>query len=286
VDSAGRALDELDKANKQVMENFGTLSKLLLELAGSYESKAQIEQAIAANKALIEQLKDMPGMEAAVIALENTNRQLGLLLDIMDSLNIEEINALYAYLEELSENIASTKDALNGTKEDIGELQKAFEELAEGIEQAANGADQLHNGTQELEKQVGGMHRGLDDMVKGAQPQMNNAAQLRQAGGTLLEGTSVLFDGLEEYISTIEELSSENAATIRDFTLRKEALEQYALEYNTFSGILEGMQGSVRILAKTPEILIEPLPVSGSNASANGPNFFKRIHEEVKALFD
>jgi putative membrane protein len=117
-----------------------------------------------------------------------------------------------------------------------------------GSQKLTAGADQLASGYQTLSAAI----TKLDTAVATLNTQVS---QMPDGVSKLTDGAMQLSDGLQELndkgISKLEKLMGNDMTGLKD---RVEALRQVGDDYNNYSGIAEGMDGSVQFVFKTASI--------------------------------
>lgn len=163
---------------------------------------------------------------------------------------------------ELSGGIGSLKSGAETLKNGTGELRKGAGELRGGSGDLRKGAGELKDGTNELrdgtEQLVTGtntLNDGAGELRDGIRTLKDGVVTLDEGAGTLDEGVLELLEGLfefdEEGISRLTELFGDD---VQDVVDRLKAVADSGKDYNTFTDLPEGMDGSVKFIIKTEGI--------------------------------
>ncbi|MDE5777285.1 MAG: hypothetical protein K2I10_02060 [Lachnospiraceae bacterium] len=170
--------------------------------------------------------------------------------------------SLKAGNQEMSAGIKGVTDGIAALYSGIQTLSANNETLLSGANQlTAKGLDlttgiaKLDGSTSTLTKSTKELADGANDLSKGVN-QLNNATQKVGSGVNELQHGSVdLLDGMhkfkEEGTGKLQNEYNENIKTVLD---RFQSLTGDTANYKTFSGIAEGMEGSVKFVFQTAEI--------------------------------
>lgn len=172
------------------------------------------------------------------------------------------IQALNAGFDTLTQNNETLR---NGAKQLLANgsvLTTGMKEVNEGAAQLAGGTGTLKSGAKTLSEGVGTLASNNDKINSGAATLSSGAAQLASGSVTLeegmselLAGTDTLKEGLEEYkeegIQKILDLYHDNLEGLGD---RFEAIKKAGQQYQTYSQLGDGMEGSVKFIYKSGEI--------------------------------
>ena len=151
------------------------------------------------------------------------------------------IEGLYSGINKLS---ANNKTLVNGAKtlekngtlltNGIGQLTLGSATLTSSASQLSKGASDLSSGVESLDKATGAVGDGI---------------------GKLSDGSAKLSDGLNEFKTDgTDKLRNEYNENIKTVLDRFDSLTGKAGQYNTFSGLADGMDGTVKFIFKTAEI--------------------------------
>ena len=157
---------------------------------------------------------------------------------------------------ELDQNMPSLKSGADALGNGIKKVAAAISKIAGGSKTLSTGADTLKQGTSALDAGAGQLQAGLGTLDENSSQLTDGTAALKDGTGKLVEGSSKLADGMkkfdEEGVGRIVALFNGDLTVLMD---RMEALKDAGDGYNSFSGIADGMDGSVRFVIKSDSIL-------------------------------
>lgn len=197
------------------------------------------------------------------------------------------LNKLPAYQSELESLL---KEDPNDPNKDgkLIQLEKGAQQTAagavllrgnkenEGLYSAAFGINKLNEGLKELNSNNGDLTKGSEDLAKGSKAlsdglntlKANNntlnsgAAQL--AGGSsqlyagtvsLTSGLNTLYYGMNQFKTVgIDKIASVYNNNFKDLANKLNTIKKASADYNNFSGIASGMDGSVNFVIETDSI--------------------------------
>ena len=157
--------------------------------------------------------------------------------------------------QELSSGAGELKQGIDSLNEGAGELDEGAGSLRDGAATLKDGASALHDGTGKLVEGTGTLNDGAGSLKDGAGTLKEGALTLDDGMGELDEGALKLVDGMfrfdEEGISRLTELFGDD---VQDVVDRLEAVARAGKAYNTFAGLPQGMDGSVKFIIKTEAV--------------------------------
>ncbi|MGI6175458.1 MAG: hypothetical protein ACOYJC_04685 [Christensenellales bacterium] len=246
---------------------------------------------------LIQQDYDTSLLDAQMKANEKAIQALEALGDTQLELAIEQLKATNELLAELKlfiessqqaddEELSGALDALYGlldyVEEHSEELHEGLENLPGTLQDAQQGVAMLAQATQQLHRQVGGfkqdaqtLSEGVDQMYAGSSELAGYSYQLAGGAHTLCWGAGQLEEGLRLFSESLRKTVEENLLDVETLSLRKQLVEEYGKEYVNFSGIAPDMQGEIRLLLRTDELSLPPVPVAAEPQEP--PNLWERI---------
>lgn len=235
------------------------------------EQQAGIEQAIAAALATtVQNQMDTEAVKAQIeqLTTENTNAKMA----------TDEIQALIAQNVEdmvekkIAEAMASDEvqaklqvaaagaQAVIGLKASLDSYNSFYIGLktyTAGVGTAASGADSLLSGLDTLKTGVSELSGGVSQLHDGVKTMKDKAPQLIDGITQLRDGSAQLSDGLtklmEEGIQKIVDLAQND---LTDLTDRISAMVDVSEAYSSFSGLADGMEGSVKFIYKMDSISV------------------------------
>ena len=256
-EEAGEALDDAD----ELAGNMKDLAEASAELA---DGASKLSDALETYEGYLTQYTE--GASAL-------GKGAGELADGIAALK-ENAAALQKGAETLSESLAGLDalweaypldklplDKLEPAARKLG-LLKDRESLAELIGGLRTMTGQLAEGGAQLAEGLGAFSQGLSQLDGGASQLKEAAGQLPQAGEALtggyeaiLEGVREFADGLSEFDEEgIQELSGLAGDDLADLAARLRTLQLADAAYTNYSGLPDGVEGSVRFLIETEEI--------------------------------
>lgn len=208
--------------------------KLELQKAGLEDQKAGLE---AQKDAVLEKL----GMAEGAAQVDET---------VLAGLNE---NA-----KDLNQLTAGAKSLAGGTSE----LYDGASQLADGTAQLSQGAKSLSEGTSSLNAGAKKLQAGASELTENNQAILNGALELAKGSIQITDGTSALSEGASQLADGMEQLNEEGIQKLTDM-IEEEAepllehmdeIRQAADAYKSYSGIADGMDGTVKFLIKTEGI--------------------------------
>lgn len=158
---------------------------------------------------------------------------------------------LSAGTDKLDEGASSLKEGAGKLDEGAKELDDGAGKLQDGTVKLSEGAAKLQDGAGELDDGAIKLRDGADELDEGAAKLQDGATELDDGALELKDGM-IRFD--EEGISKLTELFGDNVQKIID---RIDALKDAGDHYNTFTGLQEGTEGSVKFIYKTNGVKAE-----------------------------
>ena len=138
-----------------------------------------------------------------------------------------------------------------------------------GVASASSGAGQLSSGAGQLSSGAAALNSGAKELTEGAGTLSDGIVTLKDGIDTLADGSDALIDGVsklkdgamqlrdglatfdEEGIQKISDLAGADLDTLVE---RLQAISQVSRNYNSFAGISDDMDGTVKFIIKTAEI--------------------------------
>ena len=262
------------------------LSAVAAQINSANGTNLQIPELTIANYAAtldaIAQQLPTPDLQEKVL---NAKNQLNSYKNFYDGLNAytsgvtsaaSNTAAMNEGAKEVSKGISLLADG--SSKLDAGalQLQDGTNQLVNGTAKLKAGTDTLNNSTGTLVDGINMLADGSDKAYKGSSLISSNLYNLSGGASTLYDGTSELKtgtdkmvdgvsqlsngakqlnDGIDEFCNTINsKLAQFDIAKIQSLISRIKATSQASKDYETFSGIPDGMTGKVKFIFKTEEI--------------------------------
>lgn len=196
-----------------------------------------------------------------------------MLTEISETLNSEtSAQSMAALVKGAGDLAAGTQSVLDGAKElknGAGDLKNGLDSLDSGAGELSSGAGSLKDGAASLKSGTSELKDGTGQLVTGTDALNDGAGELKEGitalkegvvtlddgAGTLDEGALELLEGMfefdEEGISRLTELFGGN---VQDVVDRLKAVADSGKDYNTFTRLPEGMDGSVKFIIKTDAV--------------------------------
>lgn len=175
-------------------------------------------------------------------------------------------------LQQAIDQLSVLKDTLTS----MGTMLGGLGSLSQGIAMYTQGVAALNAGAQEIMKNIPALNTGVNSLVDGAGKLKDGAGELKDGTGELKDGTGKLKDGGKELKDGVEELRDGSKelkdgvvefdeegiqklvdifdGDVQELVDRFEGSKEAAQAYKSFSGIADGMQGSVKFVYKTEAI--------------------------------
>ena len=165
-----------------------------------------------------------------------------------------------------------SKSLADGTKQLAGglssladgakELANGSGSLTDGARQLVDGSDSLTDGTKQLSDGSGKLVEGTKQLVEGSGTLYGGLKTLQDGSGALIDGVSKLKDGSKELSDGIKKFNEEGIQKIIDafdgdlseLVARFKAIMDASRNYNSFAGISDKMDGSVKFIYRTDSI--------------------------------
>lgn len=124
-----------------------------------------------------------------------------------------------------------------------------------GVAQAAAGAGSLKSGTDELRNGIGKLSAGASQLQDGIQTLSSSMPALKDGITQLRDGAEKLSEGLDEFNGkAVQKLVDAVDGDLESLAERLRAMQDISRNYNSFSGISDEMEGSVKFIYRTDGI--------------------------------
>lgn len=266
----------LNAGAKQIFESLLANATSQLQAAGVPVEKLTIENYATTLNNTAAYLEGV-GMASAAQQVKSVKAQL-------DSVNTF-YTGLNAYTQGVDQAAASSDQLVTGATQvatgadqvaaGAGQVSAGANDLATGAAQVATGAGQLATGADTLATGAGQVAAGTNQLVAGAGSLTDGANALNTGAGQLATGMDALMDGIDKLMDGTNQLTdgaltlstaldeidtqindivmeiSDNLASVFEKLNNTLAV---AKEYNTFSGLADGLDGSVKFIYRTASI--------------------------------
>jgi len=226
--------------------------------AGQYEAMAGADPsnpAVAQIEAAVEGQMQSGEIQAAIQTAVEEQKAALIRENIEKPETQELVNAKTAEAEgQLAEGAAkiaglkSQLDSYNTFYQGVIAYTNGVSQASTGSNQLCVGAQQLSSGADTLREGAGTLAAGTEELAQGAAKLIDGVRQLKDGALELKEGMAA-FD--EE---GIQKLTSALDGDFEGAVDRLKAIVEVSKEYQSFAGIADDMEGSVKFIYKTDEI--------------------------------
>ena len=209
-----------------------------------------------------------------LVQLDTTaiNNQIDTAVQTATNKEIETIEGISNSKDGIKENLKTMKtQSETQFDQGISAISNGFDQIIEGTNtlqsavdnKLAKGTSELYNGTESLKQGSSTLKSGSAQIKNGVQTLSNSGLELSEASTMLSEGTEELAKGSSELKKGAESFDREGVSKIADFVIsnvkdvqdRIEKMQELANEYNNFSGIEDGVEGSVKFIMMSDKIV-------------------------------
>ncbi len=218
----------------QVLEGAGIDQNTYDALPAGDATKAVIDQTV-------EEKMQTPEVQAQISALvaRNASGSAAQLAELKSQL--DNYNTFYQGVLAYTAGVASASSGAGQLSSGAGQLSSGAAALNSGAKELTEGAGALSDGIVTLKDGIDTLADGSDALIEGVSKLKDGAMQLRDGLAT--------FD--EEGIRKISDLAGADLDTLVE---RLQAISQVSRNYNSFAGISDDMDGTVKFIIKTAEI--------------------------------
>lgn len=172
---------------------------------------------------------------------------------------------LIGYDKDISAGITDVTGGIAGIYEGINKLSENNNALTTGAETLEKSGSLLTSGIGQLTTSTKSLTTGASDLSKGANTLSTGAASLNTATGKVTDGIGKLSEGSDKLADGMDKFKKEGTDKIRNeyndkvktVLDRFDSLTGEAGQYNSFSGLADGMNGKVKFIFQTEEIKSE-----------------------------
>lgn len=151
---------------------------------------------------------------------------------------------LHKGASDLSDGLNTLDGGIGQLKEKAGSLATGAEQLKSGTDQLASGASTLVSNNEKLNDGAGTLSDGTDAIIDGV--------------GELSDGAHKLADGITEFSEEgIDEIINSYNGDIEPLVDRIQAVVDAGADYQTYTDIADGVNGSVKFIIKTDAVKAE-----------------------------
>lgn len=153
-------------------------------------------------------------------------------------------STLHKGASDLSDGLNTLDGGIGQLKEKAGSLSTGADQLKSGTDQLATGASTLVSNNQKLNDGAGTLSDGTDAIIDGV--------------GELSDGAHKLADGITEFSEDgIDEIINSYNGDIEPLVDRIQAVLDASADYQTYTDIADGVNGSVKFIIKTDAVKAE-----------------------------
>ena len=153
-------------------------------------------------------------------------------------------STLHKGAADLSDGLNTLDGGIGQLKEKAGSLSTGADQLKSGTDQLATGASTLVSNNQKLNDGAGTLSDGTDAIMDGV--------------GELSDGAHQLADGITEFSEDgIDEIINSYNGDIEPLIDRIQAVLDAGADYQTYTDIADGVNGSVKFIIKTDAVKAE-----------------------------
>ncbi|MBR1599822.1 MAG: hypothetical protein IJ661_13055 [Lachnospiraceae bacterium] len=172
---------------------------------------------------------------------------------------------LIGYDKDISAGITSVTGGITGIYEGINKLSENNDALTTGADTLEKSGSLLTSGIGQLTTNTKSLTTGASDLSKGAKSLSTGAASLNTATGKVTDGIGKLSEGSDKLADGMDQFKTKGTDKIRNEYNNKvktvldrfDSLTGEAGQYNSFSGLADGMNGKVKFIFQTAEIKAE-----------------------------
>lgn len=161
-------------------------------------------------------------------------------------------------ITELDKNMPAMKKGSAELAAGIRTAAGAIAQIAQGAYELAGGTETLKQGSRDLDKGTGSLKDGLETLKKNSGSLREGTISLKDGTSKLVKGAGRLSEGMAEFdeegVGKIVSLFNGDLAVLMD---RMEALKDAGDGYNSFAGLADGMEGSVKFIIRSDSITAE-----------------------------
>lgn len=235
---------------KKDAETIQTLTKTNEDLSKKLSlvdatTKATLEAQINANNQMITLLTlNKKAQEETLSTLSETTKSMATLEEGIEKLQTG-VSSLQSGNKELTEGLSKLQVGSKTLSEKSQELQK-------GATSLYNGTKELSNGTKKLATGSTSMKQGLTTLDTSTLKLTDADKALTQGANTIKEGANTLYEGIAKFNAEgIKPICSTINYSVKNLTTRAKKLGELSLEYNNYTMLEEGAQGSVQFIFLT-----------------------------------
>lgn len=300
-------IKETKLANQKELEYIESLCQGIDSLISTSTEPAVIE-GLKTHKMGLEGLKKskqevisgLEEIEKGIVNIESGSKQLtskveGLnsgqknLRDGIERLDngISELGPISKKLSEGSKGLLEGGEKLTLNAKSLNEGANKFiygsKELSSGTDQISEGLGELRDGTNTYLSKMTEFNQGMNEFRNGTE-------ELTEGAKKLAKGTEELDTNMKKFndegIKTMNEEVTDKTGDLSEVFEIKDEIVKLSNNYQSFTGLGENMNGSVKFIMKTEEIKkeVEEKDIEVKKENENG--FMENIIDKIKNLFN
>lgn len=233
----------------------------VLAAAGKAMTAEEYQQACAAGLIDGETQKQI---DAAVTGKMNSQE----ILETVNGLVSQKIQELIGQNMQSAQVQAQIQAAVENAKNGQGSIAvlkkqlESYDEFYSGLQDYTGGVGQAYAGSKDLASGADQLKGGAEELKGGAQQLYDGITALQDGSSALADGVSQLKDGGMQLSEGMKKFNEEGVQKITEafqgdlsqLSARLKALRDVSRSYRNFSGIADGMPGSVKFIYKTASI--------------------------------
>lgn len=235
-DELANVYNELAIAYSEVATAYGKAATGYGTAAGAFNSQKETNSGVAT---LVSKNKE--AVDATITTLSAT-----------DTSSVEALKAGVTQIKVGAQGIANADTLYQGA----ASLAEGSSVLASKSSELVAGANSLYDGTKKLSSGTQELNNGSKQLKSGLNTLDSSTAQLRDADGQLVSAANTISDGVNTLAEGITQFKEEGIDTICDYIngdlrnlqTRIEKLQDLANEYNNFTMLNDGEEGSVNFI--------------------------------------
>ena len=253
-----------------------TQQAILVTIAGELHGDAtSTSDAIMGASADVETANTVKAMIAAANMTENES----LINGTLDALALPELQSELAGVTKQLQDVRSFVAGLETYTAGVQSAYTGSTQLVAGLTALTSGADTLNAGIQKVNTGAESLSAGAKTLKDGTQTLSDGATQLS-------DGAKTLYDGLVQYNEEGISKLTQNSALDNLQTASKLIQEMQDDEpYNSYSGISDGTEGTVKFIYKISSVKKEETTSSSSSEATASTTEKKSFIDRVVDLF-
>lgn len=242
------------------------------ELHGDATSTSDAFDGASADVATANNVKDM-------IAAGNTEENKSLINGMLNTLALPELQSELAGVTKQLQDVRSFVAGLKTYTDGVQSAYTGSTQLVAGLTALTSGADTLNAGIQKV-------NTGAESLSSGAKTLKDGTQTLSDGATQLSDGAKTLYDGLVQYNEEGISKLTQNSALDNLQTASKLIREMQDDEpYNSYSGISDGTEGTVKFIYKISSVKEAETTTSSTSeetTSTDKKSFIDRVVDLFK----